>query len=83
MFPGQLDFDHEGDFLADHGFRDLFLKQDDLNGPTNGDLLKNATSWIRTHFQSPFFLALWTEDTHHPYFAADSCMTKKCASHLF
>lgn len=72
MHLGQLDFDHEGDFLADHGFHDLFFTQDDPTFPVDGELAEVADKWLREHSSKPFFLALWTEDTHHPYFAAST-----------
>jgi arylsulfatase A-like enzyme len=72
MHPGQLGFDHEGDFLAHHGFRDMFFAQDDPTFPADSALAEVADKWLTANSKRPFFLTLWTEDTHHPYFASDS-----------
>ena len=72
IHSGGLEFDHEGDFLRDHGFQQVIGKDDDESSPVDQELLSQATNWIQTHSQRPFFLALWTQDTHHPYFAASS-----------
>jgi lipoteichoic acid synthase len=69
LHSGQLDFDHEDEFLRHHGFGEVVGKNDDAIASADGELLSQATAWIRSHSKAPFFLALWTQDTHHPYFA--------------
>jgi lipoteichoic acid synthase len=72
IHPGQLAFDNEGEFLRDHGFQHVIAKDDDPTVPADSELLGETTAWIHAHSSRPFFLTLWTEDTHHPYFAATS-----------
>jgi lipoteichoic acid synthase len=72
MHSGQLSFDKEGEFLRDHGFQSVIADQGDATGPADAAMLPKAVNWIRANSQRPFFLALWTQDTHHPYFASDS-----------
>ena len=72
MHSGQLSYDHEGEFLRDHGFQSVTSDEDDATGPADAKMLPKAVSWIRANSKRPFFLALWTQDTHHPYFASDS-----------
>jgi arylsulfatase A-like enzyme len=38
--------------------------------PQDGPLLPAALDWIDGHKSKPFFLTLWTMDTHHPYIVA-------------
>ena len=69
---GELDFDHEGDFLRDHGFQEVLGKHDDESFPTDQAAFSQAAGWIQAHSKRPFFLALWTQDTHHPYLVRTS-----------
>ena len=66
MHSGQVYFDHEGEFLRHHGFEDVIAKDEDPTNPADSELLSQATTWIRVHSKIPFFLALWTQDTHAP-----------------
>ena len=68
IHSGQLKFDNEGEFLRNHGFHSVMADQDDATVPADSELLPKAISWIRSNSNRPFFLALWTQDTHHPYF---------------
>ena len=72
MHSGQVYFDHEGEFLRHHGFEDVIAKEEDPTNPADSELLSQATTWIRVHSKTPFFLALSTQDTHAPYFASTS-----------
>jgi arylsulfatase A-like enzyme len=69
---GQLGFDREEEFLRNHGFEEVIAKHDDPTAPADSELISQATTWMRDHSEKPFFLALWTQDTHHPYFAVTS-----------
>jgi len=69
MHFGTLSFDNQAVFLRNHGFEQLFAKPEDKWGLADSELLPTATAWIRNHSKDPFLLVLWTQDTHHPYFA--------------
>ena len=45
-------------------------QQSDPRLPQDGPLLPAAVDWIDAHKSKPFFLTLWTMDTHHPYIVA-------------
>jgi arylsulfatase A-like enzyme len=70
MHSGVLDYDDEGQFLRAHGFRQVLGRDTDQSLPADPTLFAQAIDWIRTHSKQPFFLALWTQDTHHPYIAS-------------
>lgn len=70
---GDLNFDGELKFLQHHGFATI-LDDSNLAGlpvhnePTDPALFANALRWIRQQTSArPFFLTLWTDDTHSPY----------------
>jgi arylsulfatase A-like enzyme len=72
LHSGVLDYDNEGRFLRGHGFKQVIGMDTDQSLPADPTMFAEATDWIRTHTKRPFFLALWTQDTHHPYIAHSS-----------
>ena len=67
IHDGQLFFDNQGLFLRSHGFTQVVSQDRDYVTPHDQDLIPAAISWIRADPSRPFFLTLWTNDTHHPY----------------
>jgi arylsulfatase A-like enzyme len=76
---GDLRFDHEAEFLRSHGF-DFLADVNTLRYEYRAHsrlgrrwqlpdrvLLEEARQWLETSRKSPFFLTLWTIQTHHPY----------------
>jgi len=70
MHSGQLEFDRQGDFLRNCGFGQVFDKERDYDVPVDTQLFAQALNWIKAGRSRPFFLTIWTQDTHHPYLAA-------------
>lgn len=84
IHSGDLSFDGENHFLQNHGFQEVWDYRDLLefagrvrtgrggNGQVSDRALLEATSiWLdRNH--PPFFLTLWTIETHHPYLVDDA-----------
>jgi len=70
MHSGTLDYDQDGEFLRRRGFNDVFGEPHDYNSPMDKELLPKAIGWIKRDPSKPFFLTLWTMDTHHPYASA-------------
>ena len=70
MHSGQLVFDRQGEFLQSRGFDQVIDKKRDYDTPADPDLVAQALSWIKADPSRPFFLTIWTQDTHHPYVAA-------------
>lgn len=69
MHSGQLVFDRQGEFLQSRGFDRIVGKERDNDAPADADLVPQALSWIKADPARPFFLTIWTQDTHHPYLA--------------
>jgi len=66
---GQLEYDDEGEFLDKHGFGYIFAKGRDYDTPHDSELPEKVVDWINSARSKPFFLTVWTQDTHHPYVA--------------
>jgi arylsulfatase A-like enzyme len=71
MHSGQLAFDRQGEFLRTRGFDQVIDKRRDSDVPADAELVTQALSWIKADSSRPFFLTIWTQDTHHPYLAAE------------
>ncbi|HVB82844.1 MAG TPA: sulfatase [Candidatus Binataceae bacterium] len=71
MHSGQLAFDRQGEFLRSRGFAQVIDKKRDYDVPEDPALLTQALGWIKADSSRPFFLTLWTQDTHHPYLATE------------
>jgi arylsulfatase A-like enzyme len=67
---GSIGEDRRAEFLLDHGFGVVAAGRRDPRLPQDGPLLPAAVDWIDAHKSKPFFLTLWTMDTHHPYIVA-------------
>jgi arylsulfatase A-like enzyme len=67
---GSIGEDRRAEFLLDHGFGAVAAEHRDPRLPQDGPLLPAAVDWIDAHKSKPFFLTLWTMDTHHPYIVA-------------
>jgi arylsulfatase A-like enzyme len=67
---GSIGEDRRAEFLLNHGFATVAAEHRDPRLPQDGPLLPAAVSWIDAHKSRPFFLSLWTMDTHHPYIVA-------------
>jgi arylsulfatase A-like enzyme len=67
IHSGQIDFDREGDFLRNHGFQALMAEPRDYPYPRDPELVPKTLKWIERDPNRPFFVTLWTHDTHHPY----------------
>jgi arylsulfatase A-like enzyme len=67
-----LGFNHSREFLRRHGFQDV-EDSGDLTGDDNGRddrvVFNAAIDWIKANRSKPFFVTLWTSETHHPYTA--------------
>jgi lipoteichoic acid synthase len=64
-----LTYDRDDEFLISHGFGDVsgLPGSDAAQDP---ELLPAALRWIKLDSSRPFFLTLWTHDTHSPYVAS-------------
>jgi arylsulfatase A-like enzyme len=60
-----LSYDREGEFLSRHGFE--VHAQSNASGARDQAMLDEGLDWIRRNRPRPFFLVLWTDDTHAPY----------------
>jgi arylsulfatase A-like enzyme len=67
---GSISDDRRAEFLLDHGFTSVMADHRNPRLPQDPPLLSAAVDWIDVHRAQPFFLTLWTMDTHHPYIAA-------------
>jgi arylsulfatase A-like enzyme len=70
IHSGQLEFDQQGSFLVDSGFGQIISDKSDHVVPRDPELLKWTASWLSANHSQPFFLTIWTQDTHHPYIAS-------------
>jgi arylsulfatase A-like enzyme len=64
---GQLVYDNQKDFLSDHGFAEILDAPRDYPYPRDSEVVPAAVRWIKSDPGQPFFLTIWTQDTHHPY----------------
>ncbi|HVB82845.1 MAG TPA: sulfatase [Candidatus Binataceae bacterium] len=67
IHSGQTAFDREGEFLATRGFDRIMAEPRDYATPRDQELLPEAIKWIKKDPSRPFFVTIWTHDTHHPY----------------
>jgi lipoteichoic acid synthase len=67
IHAGPLDFDREGEFLGTRGFGQVISRKRDDYLPADSALVSQALSWMEADPSRPFFLTIWTLDTHHPY----------------
>ncbi|HEY2523976.1 MAG TPA: sulfatase-like hydrolase/transferase [Candidatus Binataceae bacterium] len=72
IHSGQIVFDREGDFLRNHGFQALMAEPRDYPYPRDPELVTKTLKWIESDPNRPFFITLWTHDTHHPYVSASN-----------
>ena len=70
MHEGQLSFDNQSVFVESHGFQEVFFRDLDPVVARDSALAQIAEKWIKADSDKPFFLAIWTQDTHHPYLSA-------------
>jgi arylsulfatase A-like enzyme len=71
MDSGSIVEDRRDEFLSDHGFEMVTPVHRDPRLPQDTPLLPTAVDWIDAHKSKPFFLSIWTMDSHHPYTPAD------------
>jgi arylsulfatase A-like enzyme len=70
IHSGSLDYDGQLEFLENGGFGDVVAPPRDASQPRDADLVPAAMNWIRQDHKHPFFLAIWTQDTHNPYLSS-------------
>jgi arylsulfatase A-like enzyme len=82
---GNLEYDREGEFLKRHGFDEVIDKPPDvaLAITSEAPTLEPALEWLNHHYgndgptrrqgakSQPFFLTLWTVQTHFTYYFSD------------
>ena len=66
---GSLEYDNNGNFLKHQGFGELFDDPTTARLSTNSDVgtLAQALWWLDKNAAQPFFLTVWTNQTHFPY----------------
>ncbi|MGC1676760.1 MAG: sulfatase-like hydrolase/transferase [Candidatus Binataceae bacterium] len=67
---GDLEYDNDAEFLRRRGFQQIIDEPRTYDRPMDAELLPAAMKWIKKDPSHPFFLTLWTVDTHNPYPAA-------------
>jgi len=72
VHSGMIDYDGELEFLESHGFGDVIAQSSDDDQPRDGELVPAAIKWINQERGKPFFLTIWTRDTHNPYLSPSS-----------
>jgi arylsulfatase A-like enzyme len=72
VHSGALDYDGQLEFLEHHGFDDVIAQPSDDDRPRDGELVPAAVNWINQDHRKPFFLTIWTQDTHNPYLSPSS-----------
>jgi lipoteichoic acid synthase len=70
MSPVPLAYDKDDEFLRRHGFHDVIDKPRYTSRAMDSELTANAIQWIKQDPSHPFFLTLWTADSHHPYLSS-------------
>jgi lipoteichoic acid synthase len=69
IHSGCIDYDGELEFLENDGFQQVIARATDDDQPRDDELVPAALSWINQHRDHPFFLTLWTRDSHNPYYS--------------
>jgi len=72
VHSGLIDYDGELEFLGSHGFDDVIAQSSDDDEPRDAELVPAAVNWINHDRGKPFFLTIWTRDTHNPYLSPSS-----------
>jgi lipoteichoic acid synthase len=72
IHAGLIDFDGNLSFLESAGFADVIARAEDDIQPRDGELALAAFNWIKRHPAHPFFITIWTRDTHNPYLSPTS-----------
>lgn len=72
LHEGQLGFDNQLAFIESHGFQQVFFRDKDPLVSDDSALVPIAENWIKSDNKKPFFLLVWTQDTHHPYLVNSS-----------
>jgi arylsulfatase A-like enzyme len=72
VHSGMIDYDGELEFLESHGFGDVIAQSSDDDEPRDAELVPAAVNWINHDRGKPFFLTIWTRDTHNPYLSPSS-----------
>ncbi len=67
LHSGSIDYDGNLEFLENKGFQEVISRSSDDIKPRDGELVPAALNWIKQGRGRPFFLAMWTRDTHNPY----------------
>jgi arylsulfatase A-like enzyme len=67
IHSGQTVYDREGEFLSTRGFDQIMAEPRDYATPRDQELVPKAINWIKKDPSRPFFVTIWTHDTHHPY----------------
>ena len=67
IHSGQTVYDREGEFLSTRGFDRIMAEPRDYPTPRDQELVPKAIDWIKQDASRPFFVTIWTHDTHHPY----------------
>lgn len=67
IHSGQVTFDREGEFINTRGFDQVIAEPRDYATPRDAELLPETIKWIKADPSRPFFVTIWTHDTHHPY----------------
>lgn len=70
MRLGNLEYDNDESFLKSRGYKEIVDEPRDFDWPMDAELFSDAQNWIEKDRSRPFFLLLWTVDTHSPYPAA-------------
>jgi arylsulfatase A-like enzyme len=72
IHQGTLAFDKEDIFLRDHDFNEIESSPHEIAAPLDERLPSETAAWLQKDPSKPFFLAIWTHDTHHPYLTTSS-----------
>ena len=67
IHSGQLTYEQQDAFIRTRGFGQVIAEQYDFNAPRDQVLLPETMKWIASDPRRPFFVTIWTQDTHHPY----------------
>ena len=67
IHSGSIDYDGNLEFLENEGFQQVISRPNDDDQPRDSELVPAALNWIKQGRDRPFFLAMWTRDTHNPY----------------
>jgi len=67
LHSGSIDYDGNLEFLENQGFQQVISWSSDDTHPRDAEFVPAALNWINQGHGRPFFLAMWTRDTHNPY----------------